>query len=579
MKALGLLLLLCLATLGMAQGNPTLVLIQPFRAGPDVDIHMYVHPQWIQWPAPATEAGLNRLHSLVTGMDWQSRDTDFTIAAAGDGFRVRNYEVLKSRGHFEARRRTLGGTGTALVASGEGSASPASIVLAVEEGSPVVGSVTAAGLWPKGELLVFEARSWNEIVELTRSTQGRTLVLEFPPLAGQSWSRFWRFGQGWPEGIPVDPDSNVPGLCPARSAAKLLLDPKAFRWQKDDTGEWGGANRWFEHVQQTGKVVLGLLVALAAAIFVYGVYLMTTERRQRLTSLLVQGALVVPAALVLGGNGTRLFGIGGWFVWVGMAVGWLGITAILLGIAQRRLLPRAHPLLAVAAVSFASLSLADPTWSILSPHFGESGQSLSPLVLVAWFGSLVLLLASLRDARLGSEWAVRAVAAACLGWGLLARPWWGGQNSAFLVLPLLAWLVAEGRIRPWMLLGVGFLTPSVLQVARNGLTWAPNGLHPNFASAEAFDLSQYARFFLSPFLLVMIAVTGLVSLFGDRFFVHQCRRMLAQDPRRRALWAAGAGMFVLGLLNPAALEAAVFLAVGALGVLLIDGLRPFEPTL
>jgi hypothetical protein len=130
-----------------------------------------------------------------------------------------------------------------------------------------------------------------------------------------------------------------------------------------------------------------------------------------------------------------------------------------------------------------------------------------------------------------------------------------------------------------MLLGVGFLTPSVLQVARNGLTWAPNGLHPNFASAEAFDLSQYARFFLSPFLLVMIAVTGLVSLFGDRFFVHQCRRMLAQDPRRRALWAAGAGMFVLGLLNPAALEAAVFLAVGALGVLLIDGLRPFEPTL
>lgn len=571
---LGLLLLLIVR---VSWASPALILIKPSAAGPPVDIHTYVHPRWILWPESASSDGLARLESLVTGVDWIGSPHDFAFYQAADGrsLRAGSYSALAARGFFAAKRRALDGLSTALVTGPSGAASPSEMLLALNDGSPLVPRFPLAGPVPPNAVLVHEATSWTEAVTLSHLAGGRALVVEFPPLPGETWSRFWTFGRGWPEGLPSD-SLNVPGLVAARSAPTLLLHPERLTWRPDDTLRWGGANRWLEFGHGVAPILLGLLGMLAIAACVAGVYCATTERRWPPLRWALAGLLAAPAALVAAGGLGRALGPGGlpmYFLFVEVGLVFLAYAG---GALEKRRLAGAHPLFLLAVAGLPILGVFDPRWSVFSSVFGWNVVPTPPEGLAAWFGYLAACI-GFRPPGRGWSWGGFLLAAGLTAFGLAGRPWWVDPLGGTAVLPLAAWIVGEQAARPLLWPALAFVSPGFYRLVVRGAAWKPGGLSSDWGDVGVLNLTAYVQFLLSPALIALAGTVALVALFGDRFFVYRMRRLTMADPRRRILFAAAGAMLSVGVFDPEILTAAVPLSVGATAALLFDALEERDP--
>jgi hypothetical protein len=123
-----------------------------------------------------------------------------------------------------------------------------------------------------------------------------------------------------------------------------------------------------------------------------------------------------------------------------------------------------------------------------------------------------------------------------------------------------------------MLLGVALL-PLMNAPHWTGVTFAPRNLFFGVQDSPAYNLGRFQDVVVSPGMAGFVAAALSLIPLGDRFLVHQMRRLLIADPRRRALFWAAAAATALGPLQPFMLQAALVIACGALCALLYDGLR------
>lgn len=567
--------------------NDILVLIQPAQAGPAVDSDSYWQPQWVLWPPDVAAGDGGRLLSIATGANWVGDPADFGFVALdrGQAWRSADFEKQRNVGRFAVRSAMYGGLRTDLLVGKSGSASRNGLRLALNGDSPVVKPFRIDDRnWPAGSLMVAEASGWDEVAQLKASTVGRVLVVEYPPKQDTPWSRYWLMGHGWQIGgvgltataenavVPMQADLPVPGLIRARMLVPLVEHPGRFRTAEVTPRDWPGASRFLETSQADGFYLGAGWIAACVGAVIWAAVLIANERESKVLPALLNAVMLSPAIVALAGVLERDLGVQEWPVWLALSAVTLVAATLGLGAGIRRWAPRSHPLLSLCVVGLIVLAVADPLWGFLSPVFGGGSLTVSPIALGAMCAYLGALVAFLRGAG-KLVWLGRLACLMFLLGGAWMRAWWLGDLGAALFVPTACLIVGEGWFQKPMLVAFLLWPASLFVLVTGGFVWAPLGLLKDAQGRSGINLALYSDFLLSPSLVVALALTGAIALFGFKFFFHQLRTLVKIDRRRNALpWLAACGG-AFGLLHPAFLPAAVVLGVGAALALMCDAVQ------
>jgi len=559
--------------------NPLIVLVAGDRFEPAVDPEMYVHPTWTRWPETSSEAGDNRILSVVTGLDWAEDLSAFGIRAeASPGiWRAMGHRNMSARGFFRAKSEMLLGTGTALLADLTGNPQRASQVLALEASSPIIRTYHMDDVWPSGKLMVLCARNGEDVRAATSRTFGRALVIEFPPRAGQNWSRLWLQGRSWPVGrvpseinVPEEFDIHVPGLVRSQSLGSLVLRPGIFRWRKLPNG-WSGANRWMRFVQGASGPASWILGITVAAVAFAAAYCAAQERRVVALDLSLRILILVPGAIVVGGNLALLGGLSGGWVWTGIA--FLGLVGLAVAIgAIRGNAIRAEPLLGFGIVGFAALILTQPTFSLFSDVFGQRHGESVGIPMGALFVAFSIWL------PIAGRWAGFFVALVLAALSVAGHFWWNETSGNVAAWWLVAWAVSRGLTRVAAALALASTAPCLISLFEHGVVFAPHGLLTSIKQQNAINLYDLVRFWASPAILGAWLVVGFLALFSSPFLVHQIRTAWIRRTLARRLTALGL-LFVLAGWGFSPFLYAGFVCACAGGIILLEALTHAEPPL
>lgn len=561
--------LLVLATLlvsSFSPGQNSLILIQHDQAGPNLPSPDYIHAEWIRWPADQG-APNNRILALACGVDLRGELADTDFALADGGWIAKNEASLASRGFFGARRAYLGDVSTTVIEKAHGGVSRSLFLLALaREGQKAKTQPFDAPL-PENGLALYEAKEWNDAMLVARRTPGRALIVEYPPAGSDGWSRYWLYGQaGWPSGVPVESGLDVPGLVHARRTLALLLMPTEFSWRSNDTGRWGGANRWLEHGRDTSPVVLLLWFGGGVFVLAWALAQVMNEDRGPFVSELLVWVALSPAALLLTGAAGRAGGLEAWPIVFALAASALYGASALLGILGRRL--DAHPLWAPSVTGLAVTAFCHPLWSDFSNRFGGLETAVPGDALGAFVAYLTAAAAFARG-----RWFGRAAVGAVLLWGVTTRPWWVDGHAALLILPAAGLVASEGLFRAPILALLALLPTGLLTIARDGFAWNQDGLIAVSGDEARFDLWRAMLLIGSPSWLGLTLTVALGLLIGNRFLAYRLRKLLRLDPRLRALPWTAAATLALSMTEPLAFPAVPLLTFAALLTLAYDGLR------
>ncbi len=568
--------------------NNVLLLIQPSIAGPSVDPLTYWQPQWILWPPAGNPVAGGRLLSVLSGRDWRGRPDDYRFSATPGriGWRASGFDKLVASGYFVSKRDNLGSTETRLLMGLHGAVTPNALRLALNSTGPEVFPCTLADKhWQEGNLMVGEASSWDEVAEVEHSTDGRVLVVEYPPREDAPWTRYWLRGSGWKQSgliqansehavSPTDPEVGVPGLIPARSLGRLLLRPGQFQRAVLTPNSFAGANRYLSLSHRTGWLLSILTVVLIGAVLTWCAGLAAHERTSLVAPKLLTAVLLSPSIIVLAGNLTRWGGPDAWAVWVSLSG--FALLMVLAGMqaAQRRIAPRGHPLMSVSLVTLTTLGLGDPKWGLLSPLFAGRLDLLSYTAFGAFSCSAIGLVASVRGCGSRWVWGMRLGIGALLAIGWTLQPWWGLDRSALLFSGVAAILIGEQMMDARWLVVFALWPFSVYRCLVFGVAWAPMGLLSTLKTAGALNSARYIEFLMAPAAWVSAMVAVWCFVFGSKFLVHQFKRLIDTDPRRNALSFGGAAAGAFSVLNPEFLPAALTSLVAALAFLLWESIQP-----
>ena len=568
LKRVLLLLLWSFFVLGRTQ-TTAIVLIDPGNAGPDVDPSTYTHGHWVLWPA-AVGNGDNRLASILSGQDWDISSSALAVGPQdkSSGYSILGLRELSWRGYFESAAKVLGSRQIDVRTDSTGQTTMAALFLGGKSDSPTVRTKRMEEPASPNSILVCAISNWTELPAIEHLAS-RTLVLEYPPRKETQWSRAWLYGK-WPDQTFMIKDVRVPGLLPARDAARLLIDPKIAYWTKDRSGDWGGANRWFERARDVWPFLLGIVAILGSYVLFCAVYCVVNEQRGRLASVLLYALLLVPASVVFEGRVARLFGpaaaVSSFLVsYVLLGVFCLGVW-LLLG---RRLDQAAT--LAVAVTGLLGCLLGDETWSLVNALWFGRVLPFSPWGAGFLFLYVALLAAYSKDSRALTRVSV-AVLLIVPVLGFLGA-WWGGGNAAVCAIPLAALTARFGVLRRPMLVALGLFPPTLAQLAICGATLAPDGLVRRAEDAGAVRLDETMALLGSPAFGLLLLVMGVLALVGGKFFIHQIRIALLRSQGERTLLAITAAAAALALLEPRAIPSFLVLGIGAMLMLLIDALR------
>ncbi len=513
-------LLLLLTQLAAAADG--IFLIHPDKAGPAVDIHTYIHGEWVLWPERSAARRGADLYSLATGLDW----------AEGP---------IQGRGMEAARDRWL-----------------ANVRPGTKPGSPL-GSLVPAN--DKPNLVFGEVEGWDEVATQVRALGGRVLVVEYPPAEGESWSRYWLFGPGWPAGLPKG-DTQIPGLVRARETVLLATQPSRFEWADNTTATWGGANRWFEHARTNGQLLFFLTAVTLGYVLACGVVLLLREQRGRLAAALIRSSMLLPSATLLGNQLDRTLGQSGWIAHFALVLipGLIGLA--LLELFKDRWLPGTHALAPVAIMTLLAIAISDLRWTFFSPVFAENGDRSEAVALgmaaCAALGGITMTLGGRRREILAQGLMVVLFAAVCLR---------NMPSGSWIAAGATLALFGEGRMKA-VLACVGLA--ALVSLGVRGVVANPPDLLGNLSDLGKFNVGEFSHVLRSPAYLSVGLFAAGTLLIKDAYLVARLRRVLLGAPHRPALFRLCAVFFVAGLAEPRWLSAALLAAVAATFVLLHD---------
>lgn len=567
--ALGCMLASCLVL-----ASEAIVLLRHDRAGPNLPLQDFVHSDWVLWPSEYPPGTENGLLSILSGHDWVGQEQDLEFKSVGPHRWISlSYRSLANRGYLSEVERRLAGERLTLIENPRGAVGREELLLGLTARSATVSAVPFGRLTRVVGLLVYEALSWDDAAQLARHVSGRTLVIEYPPDSGTRWTRFWRFGRGWPptDLVPTDRELGVPGLIPLREALDLLHDADRFQWVRDSSLTWGGPNRWLVHGSTDSPVVRVVLFCVAVIATVGGFLYVGIERRSVLVRVLCQGVLIFPAADCLAGSMAMGLGQSNWtLLLIFTELGLLGAGHLIALVFQARW-PAVNGLIGLCLVGAAIMTASQPVWSDFSNVFARSPTGVPVEMVGAWVGYLAGTLAFTR--RLGPRWAWfgRLATIALIVWTSISAPWWVDRTASYAILPVVPFAAAEGFIhRPF--LAFAALLPTSLYGLRHGIVWTPGHLIRTARDLDAFNGFEWLRFLISPLFIGAFAVALLAIVETTGFAAHKVRLMLrSNEPLAAPLWSALA-LFALGLLNPEMLFASLFLAIGSLVAIVHEAL-------
>ena len=508
------LLFLWLLTAVHAFASSAIILMSPVDAGPNVDPMTYSHPNWILWPPATVDGGSNRLLSLMSGQDWRVSGLGGAPIHQAGGWILPSQAALHECGYVEAVKRQRHPARCLL--SESGSIAPNALLLAVQSKDLIVPQKWSDPI-TTNETLTFEAHSWDELTTLVRRISGKAIVVEYPPLAGQNWSRVWRYenGKRIDDELIVLRLTNFPGLIPASDALKLLEKPPKFGIQRVHLDRLEDANRWLNPILHLRPVLLGLWAMLAFCGFVIASVSMMREQRSRTAQCNLIGALTFGPAILLGSKIAWLTSVNAFPIWT--LVLWIFIAGGIYAasVVSNESVSTPRLIWSVAVTGLVSMFLVTPAQSMLSGVLEGRPGSMSPEAVGIALG--VFILSSL-------GWPKQLFRGLCMiGFLCAFLPEMMGFHGLAPVFAAL-FVCTFAEFRWWWMVVIGFEPLVFAEWIRE------SGLRAEYADARLMR-NEYAAFFLSPAFLGVVTATGIVTLFGDRFFVHQLRRMSAADPQ------------------------------------------------
>ncbi|MGV3614996.1 MAG: hypothetical protein ACO1SV_06640 [Fimbriimonas sp.] len=562
-----------------ALANDVLVLMEPVTTGVHAPPGSESRVVWVRWPLRNGATG-NQLLSLVTGADWRGDPADYRFRVSGaNEWQADNLAAMRSRGHFVARERHIRVPTIAVTAS----AGIFRDVLLLAVGQE--GRVRPLGLkdrWPQGSLAFCKARGWQELAAIEGATDGRVLVVEYPPPGGGEFGRAWLRGRGWPVWrsfrdrgveepyVPVylDPPS-IPGYFQARDLTDLFLHRSPVEWERPRSQGWPDLQPWIDYARDVGYALRAILGVGAAILLIWGLRLVADERRSRtFARCLIPFLLVIPATS-LAGEIARASGPGAFFGTGALAISGLFVVTTGVNGLVRRFLPHTHPLWGIAIVAAATVALTSPIYSAFSGPFGSPMRDFSPEPIGALMVAGVVLIAGAGEGRFTRGFGRGMILFACVA-GVSRLFWWQASDFVVAGLPLVSWIACDRRFRPWMVALVIPFTGGMLNLIQSGVTYRPGGLVGRLSDWGAFDMSVIVRFAISPAVLgtVLALICGLVFL--PSFAAHQLRRAWRRSPLCRPLATLGAALGILGVFQAPLLDVAYIVAAAAVLVLLLE---------
>jgi hypothetical protein len=519
---------------------------------------------------PVGPNGGNRVLSIATGVDWLGTPADLAFRPEPKTLSWRSlaYRELQRRGHFLARRDHLRGLRTALLLNSNENTRSEALAICLEPGSELIRSYRLDGPWPAGAIMVM-AGDGSDVGAVRHRTSGRILVVEYPPRAGQSWSRIWRYGAGWPDGSVVDPATGMGGSIPVAEVLDLLSNPQTFRW-REPSERWPGANRWLAFLQWARPVVAGALGLAGACLAIVGVYYVSQERRSALLVALLRLLALTPAAVVLGGAAARVAGLSAGPLWPILAL--LALGAVVGGL---DVLWPSQRWTAIATINLATLLAFDPTYAALG--------SLDPIrppgeLLGAALASAALIVLELGRLRSRGEMLGILLLAAIGAAGYLSQAWWGADAYGALSLWwLVAALSALGKFRKMGWLVAAFVSPGVVALLTRGISFSPRGLVATYRDLGTLNLFEHLSFIVSPAVVGALFLLGAGALFGSGFLAHELRAGWRLRLEARSVMGVALACALAGLTYPPLLHAALW-CVFASGIIVLECLlRPTPP--
>lgn len=552
-----------------------LAFIRPADAGPQIPLAIDSQPTWVVWPTASSGKGLNRIQSIISGLDWDGDDPDFLVSIRPGGHSwVTNHRAMSQRGLGIAVGRTLGPVPPRLVQSESGAIAPEVYAAAYHPSGPDITTVPPTGPFLPGILHITRLHKWEDIEGLQRAGAGRILVVEYPPLADRSWSHFWLLGAGWPDGVPVAERANQPGLFPARELGSLLSRPDSLDWVAAPSV---GTRPWLQFFETgVGPIVSGWLLTIFA---VYGLAMwsLMTERRNEAAGLLLRLAFLSPASWVVSASLARNLGPSWTIPVFGLALGLTFGLAGLLQLLLERADVRCHPLFTTALVGAFLATGFDPAFSIFGSIKAVSDGAVPGYALGCWLSYWVATVAFCPVSPDFASWSVRVALASVLGFGSLQDAWWEAFPNAAIVLPILELIAGERWIGTGRLVKVGS-TVAVLgligvQVIRNGFNFLPENLIIELWDRYALNFWPVLMFFLSPVFLATAIFGFLVWALGNRFLARQLTRAGKDSPPLRAFTLAAWLSLAFVLPNPNCLPVLIVLLLAGFGVRLHHAVR------
>lgn len=565
--------LVCLLLLiaAIARSADIVILVHQSEAGPIVPQTDYEHPTWVLWPHSSLPSQGNRLLSLPSGVDWQTREADEKFEGLVNS-QVNNW--LK-RGWEKAVKSNLGEPELFAIVPEPGE--PSAWVLLAAMASPTqIKTLGPKDSWPAEALIVAEARGrnpWDRVAELVKKAGGRALILEVPENPQTMWSRFWLQGKGWPEGTPIGKSTRINGLLPARDLMALVQDPTKAKWNLEPAVP---PNRWLGFGHDVSPVALVFLGVTAIYILGLGIYFALREQSSRVALILIRAMVAGPAVLLLGGQLTSLSLPSSWLTWHILALGIMIIAASIINriLAWRKL--NFHPLWGEFATGALICGACDPVWSMFTNVLGPHRAPTSPEAfgaLAAYFVGMMVLSPPKVAFRVPAL--VLIIGAVAL---TKTSGWLNGLSLSAVVLgQALGFLVNVPPENPSKtrlpLYPIGLAVGLICALWQPGLAYAPQGLVYTFAQFGKFNCAEQIAFLLSPTFISFCLVCIIAAIVGDNFLGHQARRAMAFSPMPKAFFPVALCFLVAGVFVPLYLHAFLAAALAGAVAVLFDAIR------
>lgn len=549
-------LLVWIASCVFGSATHCLILISPEAAGPAVRPETYVHDKWIRWAHPHYTTGSNRLLSLTSENDWLINASEFKYRESTNGYRLTSPDLKLHPGYADQGKKIY------VYRSRETSVDFGLLSLGTAAGVdiPVISDLNLAG---ESSTVVVRALSWDSVAKIRNQISGRTIVVEYPPLPGENWSRYWTFGKGWPSGIATS--SKIPGLIEARDVWKIMQDVPVEKFRWENSLSFGGANRWLSLA--SNKLAIRLLcVAFLVIPLLWTAFIVGRELNLKGKELVPVMAIGFVSSSVLIGPVARTLGISAIEIW------WVSIVVIISLVSVTLVSKYENGLLIACTALLCLLAFSDSRWSPLSPSLATGhGVFGEHLALLAVLGTMTVRMSILLD---GPLWLIpRLVLLYLTAQGFLSHSEWNGGYFSLCLIPLSAWLIGENKqLAP--ILALNLLNPATLMsLTKVGVVWMPYYLVKTTRDIGGINLFETIAAVSPSENMLILYVIGGILLMSPRFLNYQLSKVRRAAPHLSAGNQIILVLLVSGIFIPSALFSVPW-AVGLVGLFwCFEGLR------